>query len=140
MGVSDESGIPSAAFNIQLDHDRRMQVAERLDSVKLQGARGLGALNGAAAVACLALAQALAARQALAPFKPYAVASLALFLGGAFLAGIAFFSHYAATAGQLRSNGSSSTWGCVYWALLVVAAVSAFVGGVVIVRGIADAL
>ena len=140
MGSSDDTGIPSGYEGRLLEHDRRMRLTEQLHGLKLQGAKGLGALNGAAAAASLAFIQALAGRQALGAFKPFAVASLALFLVGAFLAAVAFFSQYAHISDALGEGGRQPRWGRVSWGLLVASAAMAFIGGAVMVRGIWCAL
>ena len=138
--MSDDSGIPSTALNMQLDHDRKMRVMEQLHGLTLQGAKGLGALNGAAAAASLAFVQALAARQALGVFKPYAVAALVFFLTGALLAALAFFFQYAYLRQMLAETGRHSWWRRVYWAFLVMSTATAIAGGAVMVRGISCAL
>ena len=138
--MSQDSGIPPAADREPLEHDRTMRVTERLHELKLQGAKGLGALNGAAAVAVLAFVQALAGQKTLAPFKPFAIASLALFLAGAFLAAIAFFFQHAYISRAFARSERHEWWHGAYWCLLVVTAGMAFVGGAIVVVGIGCAL
>lgn len=140
MASGDDNGIPGAVFGLQLHHDREMRLMEQLHGLKLQGAKGLGALNGAAAAASLAFIQAVAERRAFSVFKPFAVISLTCFLIGAMIAAIAFFSYYAQIRHKLGETARERTWGWISWGFLVTSAVAALTGSANIVWGIWCAL
>ena len=136
MGSNCETGIPSGIQGHQWELDRRTHLAEQLHELKLQGAKGLGTLNGAAAAATLAFIQALAGRQALGTFKPFAVVSLSLFLIGAFFAAIDFFFQCAHISHALSKEGQDPRWSRFSWWRLVASALMALAGGAVMVIGI----
>lgn len=139
--MSTDSGIPSGSEGQQLAQARQLSFLERLHQLKLEGAKGLVTLNGGAAVAMLAFVQALTDRSGFYLFKPFALWSLALFLAGAFLAGIAFFFQYSYVLyGFYQHKVAKKVWQYASWGVLVVAAIAALVGGLVVVLGIQRAL
>ena len=138
--MSTDSGIPDASEGQKLAQDRHSQFLEKLHQVKLEGAKGLIALNGGAAVAILAFVQALIGHPPSSTFKPFALYALALFLVGACFAGIAFFFQYSYVLHAYYGTKRFQVWRYVSWGLLVAAAIAAFAAGVVVVAGIRCAL
>lgn len=132
--MSRETDAQRGMLEQQLEHDRDMRAIERLHNLMIQGAKGLGVLNGGAAVAMLAFVQAMVGKASYVAFKPYAVSSLALFLIGAFFSGTAFFFQYAYV------NRKEDVWRRLFWGILSTSAICAFVGGLLVAGGICVAV
>ena len=120
----------------QLEHDRKMRAIERLHNLMIQGAKGLGILNGGAAVAVLAFVQAMVGKDSYSALKPYAISALLLFLFGAFLSGIAFFFHYAYVNRSNSEKRNPNLWRRLFWGIISVSAICALAGGTLITGGI----
>jgi uncharacterized membrane protein YcfT len=123
----------------QFEHDREMRVIERLNDIKAQGAKGLAVINAGAVVAMFAFVQALASRPEFFCFKEYAIISISLFLMGAFLSSIVFAFQYKAI-GQAFDIMQKGNWQTLTWFVIWISASFAFIGGVVAIWGIAEAL
>jgi hypothetical protein len=120
----------------QLEHDRDMRALERVHNLIIQGAKGLSVLNGGAAVAILALIQALLDKPAYLYFKPYAVVSLASFLVGTFFPAVVFFFHFAYLNRPYQETEKREKKMRAVWWLLATSSVCAFCGGVIITIGV----
>lgn len=140
--VRDNRGIASeeVVAREQMEHDAWERSRDRVHNTILQGSKGLGVLNGGAAIAMLAFIQALIGKASLPLFKPYAVAALAAFLFGAFLPAIVFFFQYS-LLNKPYQEAKRKDWlaGTIWW-LLVASATSALLGGAVVTVGICSTI
>jgi hypothetical protein len=120
----------------QLEHDRRMRIADRLDDIVAQGAKNLAILNGGAVIAMLAFVQALINKPEYLCFKIYALGALTSFLLGAFLAAITFFFHHAYIYRTHQDINVRIKWKKIVWWILVASATFALTGGTLVTCGI----
>lgn len=125
-----------ALLELQIEHDTRMRVINRMHELIVQGGKGLSILNGGAVVAMLAFVQALMEKQSYRAFKPFALIALSCFLTGAFLAAVAFFFHHTYVNHALNDSRGQKLWRRLVWGILIASASCAFVGGAVVTAGI----
>lgn len=138
----DNQGIvsPEALVRQQIDHDAWERGRDRVHNILLQGAKGLGVLNGGAAVAMLAFVQALIGKAPLPLFKPYAIASLVAFLVGSCLAAFVFFFQYSIlNKPNQEATRKNMLAGAIWW-FLVASAILALLGGGIVTIGICVAI
>lgn len=135
-----DSGIPSGEEARHDAKERAQRKTDYLEELVTQGARGITVLNSGGIVAMLGFVQALAGKQLLTAFKPFAVWGSAFFLAGAVIGAATFAVRYQEGIHRYAGSSYDEDWACAV-KLALILSLSAFVAGAVIIGfGVANHL